>query len=167
MSLVLSLVENYKARPCCHAENGRFDTRGQHKCRTLGHYSKVTYLYYWNYWIIHLANTICEHQNGVWTSKMIDRVEKMRLEDKNNSQKMIIEYFANTKSVFAEFLRVHGMSKIVFGVRMVFANKRKRSYIFDVTPWFSMWTRQGLNLWPPDYESVALTNWATSPEKPP
>ncbi len=47
---------------------------------------------------------------------------------------MIIEYFANTKSVFAEFLRVHGMSKIVFGVRMVFANKRKRSYIFDVTP---------------------------------
>ena len=26
-----------------------------------------------------------------------------------------------------------------------------------------MWTRQGLNLWPPDYESVALTNWATSP----
>ena len=41
----------------------------------------------------------------------------MRLEDKNNSQKMMIGYFANTKSVFAGFLRVHGMSKIVFGVR--------------------------------------------------
>ena len=28
---------------------------------------------------------------------------------------------------------------------------------------FSAWTSQGLNLGPPDYESVALTNWATSP----
>ena len=26
-----------------------------------------------------------------------------------------------------------------------------------------LWTSQGLNLGPPDYESVALTNWATSP----
>ena len=56
---------------------------------------------------------------------MIDRVEKMRLEDKNNYQKMIIEYFANTKSVFAGFPCVHGMSGIVLGVRKVFANKRK------------------------------------------
>ena len=32
-----------------------------------------------------------------------------------------------------------------------------------VSAWFSMWTSQGLNLGPPDYESVALTNWATSP----
>ena len=58
----------------------------------------------------------------------IDRVEKMRLEDKNNSQKMIIEYFANTKSVFAGFPCVRGMSEIVFGVRKVFANKRKSTY---------------------------------------
>ena len=54
------------------------------------------------------------------------KLKKMRLEDKNNSQKMMIGYFANTKSVFAGFLRVHGMSKIVFGVRTVFANKRKK-----------------------------------------
>ncbi len=46
----------------------------------------------------------------------------------------------------------------VFGVRTVFAKQRKRSYIFDVTPLFSAWTSQGLNLGPPDYESVALTN---------
>ena len=49
----------------------------------------------------------------------------MRLEVENNSQKMMIAYFANTKSVFAGFPCVHGMSGIVLGVRMVFANKRK------------------------------------------
>ena len=27
-----------------------------------------------------------------------------------------------------------------------------------VTAWYSLWTSQGLNLGPPDYESVALTN---------
>ena len=32
-----------------------------------------------------------------------------------------------------------------------------------VSAWFLVWTSQGLNLGPPDYESVALTNWATSP----
>ena len=39
-----------------------------------------------------------------------------------------------------------------------------------VTAWFSLfyasWTSLGLNQGPPDYESVALTNWATSPVYP-
>ena len=38
-----------------------------------------------------------------------------------------------------------------------------------VTEWcncFCLWANQGLNLGPPDYESVALTNWAISPRKP-
>ena len=35
-----------------------------------------------------------------------------------------------------------------------------------VSAWFLVWTSQGLNLGPPDYESVALTNWATSPMHP-
>ncbi len=52
----------------------------------------------------------------------------MRLEVDNNSQKMMIGYFANTKSVFAEFPCVHGMSGIATGVRKVFANKRKSTY---------------------------------------
>ena len=52
----------------------------------------------------------------------------MRLEVENNSQKMMIGYFANTKSVFAGFPCVRGMSEIVFGVRKVFANKRKSTY---------------------------------------
>ena len=41
--------------------------------------------------------------------------------------------------------------------------KRKSTCEKLVSAWFSMWTSQGLNLGPPDYESVALTNWATSP----
>ena len=44
-----------------------------------------------------------------------------------------------------------------------FPRKRKSSYDFVVTAWFLMWTSLGLNQGPPDYESVALTNWATSP----
>ena len=39
----------------------------------------------------------------------------------------------------------------------------KKAVTFYATALFSMWTSQGLNLGPPDYESVALTNWATSP----
>ena len=42
--------------------------------------------------------------------------------------------------------------------------KRKSTYKISVSAWFSMWTSLGLNQGPPDYESVALTNWATSPE---
>lgn len=41
---------------------------------------------------------------------------------------MMIGYFANTKSVFAGFLGVHGASEIALGVRMVFADKRKSTY---------------------------------------
>ena len=44
-----------------------------------------------------------------------------------------------------------------------FPRKRKSSYDFVVTAWFPLWTSLGLNQGPPDYESVALTNWATSP----
>ena len=51
-------------------------------------------------------------------------LKKMRLEVENNSQKMMIGFFANTKSVFAGFPCVHGMSKIVFGVR-----KQKKKHL--------------------------------------
>ena len=44
-----------------------------------------------------------------------------------------------------------------------FTMSKEKAATFDVTAWFSVWTSQGLNLGPPDYESVALTNWATSP----
>ena len=54
---------------------------------------------------------------------------------------MVIGYFANTKSVFADFPCVHGMSEIVLGVRKVFANKRKSTYKIFVSARFSVWTR--------------------------
>ena len=77
---------------------------------------------------------------------------------KNNTLRTPKCHFANTKNVFARNNNEDIMFDKVFGVRTVFAKQRKRSYIFDVTPWFSVWTSQGLNLGPPDYESVALTN---------
>ena len=40
---------------------------------------------------------------------------------------------------------------------------KKKGVANFVTPWFWKWTSLGLNQGPPDYESVALTNWATSP----
>ena len=51
----------------------------------------------------------------------------------------------------------------VLYVHLMFTKKRKSTYKIIVSAWFSVWTSQGLNLGPPDYESVALTNWATSP----
>ena len=44
----------------------------------------------------------------------------------------------------------------VLRVRMVFAKQRKRSCDFLATPWFSVWTSQGLNLGPPDLWVVSL-----------
>ena len=46
----------------------------------------------------------------------------------------------------------------------MFTKKRKSTYKIFVSAWFLKWTSLGLNQGPPDYESVALTNWATSPE---
>ena len=40
---------------------------------------------------------------------------------------------------------------------IVYARKQKAATRF-VTAFCSLWTSQGLNLGPPDYESVALTN---------
>ena len=48
-------------------------------------------------------------------------------------------------------------------VRKLFAKREISNLRLLVSYWFSLWTSQGLNLGPPDYESVALTNWATSP----
>ena len=45
----------------------------------------------------------------------------------------------------------------------MFTKKRKSTYKIFVSAWFLKWTSLGLNQGPPDYESVALTNWATSP----
>ena len=48
--------------------------------------------------------------------------------------------------------------------------KKKAATNLFVTAWFplfyALWTSLGLNQGPPDYESVALTNWATSPMHP-
>ena len=44
-----------------------------------------------------------------------------------------------------------------------FPRKRKSTYRKSVSAWLLKWTSLGLNQGPPDYESVALTNWATSP----
>ena len=56
----------------------------------------------------------------------------------------------------------HGVIKMaVFS--HCFPKKKNQQLEFLLSYWFSVWTSQGLNLGPPDYESVALTNWATSP----
>ena len=56
----------------------------------------------------------------------------------------------------------HGVIKIaVFS--HCFPEKKNQQLEFLLSCWFSMWTSLGLNQGPPDYESVALTNWATSP----
>ena len=64
---------------------------------------------------------------------------------------------------FIEYFEVTQRSLRVFYVHLMFTKKRKSTYRIFVSAWFSAWTSQGLNLGPPDYESVALTNWATSP----
>ena len=48
---------------------------------------------------------------------------------------------------------------------MNFVSKLYKIIIFYDKLFFYIirWTLQGLNLWPTDYESVALTNWAKSP----
>ena len=56
-----------------------------------------------------------------------------------------------------ELYRLHYVSR-VFGVRTVFAMCMKKAVTKFVTAGFSTWAIQGLNLGPPDYESVALTN---------
>ena len=62
-----------------------------------------------------------------------------------------------------KFQKVTQRSLRTFYVHLMFTKKRKSTYKIFVSAWHSMWTSQGLNLGPPDYESVALTNWATSP----
>ena len=62
----------------------------------------------------------------------------------------------------SSLLKNHGVFKSnVFS--HCFPRKRKSTYRNSVSAWLLKWTSQGLNLGPPDYESVALTNWATSP----
>ena len=80
------------------------------------------------------------------------------------------KWFANKNNEICEqneWINYCRKIKLVFAkcnfVRKLFANKRKSTYKIFVSAWFSVWTSQGLNLGPPDYESVALTNWATSP----
>ena len=46
--------------------------------------------------------------------------------------------------------------------------ERRQIYSLRHSPWCNapdlfLWSRPGLNRWPPDYESDALTNWATGP----
>lgn len=54
-----------------------------------------------------------------------------------------------------ELYRLHYASR-VFGVRMVFATGMKKAVTKSVTALFSVWAIQGLNLGPPDYESVNI-----------
>ena len=60
--------------------------------------------------------------------------------------------------------KVTPKSHWAFYVHLMSTKKRKSTYEKFVSAWFSAWTSLGLNQGPPDYESVALTNWATSPE---
>ena len=53
---------------------------------------------------------------------------------------------------------------IEFSKSLCFPEKKNQQLEFLLSCWFLWWTSQGLNLGPPDYESVALTNWATSPK---
>ena len=59
--------------------------------------------------------------------------------------------------------KVTPRSLSLFYVHLMFTKKRKSTYKNLVSAWLSTWTSLGLNQGPPDYESVALTNWATSP----
>ena len=66
------------------------------------------------------------------------------------SLKFYVLNMANSNSLFTHCLR----------------KGKKKGVTNFVTPWFWKWTSLGLNQGPPDYESVALTNWATSPVYP-
>ena len=46
----------------------------------------------------------------------------------------------------------------VLYVHLMFTKKRKSTYKIIVSAWFSVWTSQGLNLGPPDYEFKELAN---------
>ena len=64
--------------------------------------------------------------------------------------------------MMSSLLKNHGVFKSnVFS--HCFPRKRKSTYRKSVSAWLLKWTSLGLNQGPPDYESVALTNWATSP----
>ena len=80
-----------------------------------------------------------------------------------------------TKRKRISFTGVSRLSLIITTFQRLCANcvqgvlvcKKKAATRLLVTAWFSLfyasWTSLGLNQGPPDYESVALTNWATSP----
>ena len=44
--------------------------------------------------------------------------------------------------------------------------KKTKDTTAEAVSFVFRWANQGLNLGPPDYESVALTNWAISPALP-
>lgn len=81
----------------------------------------------------------------------------------------------DTKRKRISFTGVSRLSLIIIVFQRLCANciqgvsacKKKAATRLFVTAWFSLfcilWTSLGLNQGPPDYESVALTNWATSP----
>ena len=57
-----------------------------------------------------------------------------------------------------EIQKVTLRSLFLLYVHLMITKKRKSTYKNFVSACFSLWTSQGLNLGPPDYESVALTN---------
>ena len=66
---------------------------------------------------------------------------------------------------FIEILCVNIINSNSLFTHCLRKSKKKAATKF-VTAWFPLWTSLGLNQGPPDYESVALTNWATSPMYP-
>ena len=69
--------------------------------------------------------------------------------------KDLLQFYEISEGHFYKVSRQKGHLKVT--------DKRKSTYRKSVSAWFSVWAIQGLNLGPPDYESVALTNWAKSP----
>ena len=82
---------------------------------------------------------------------------------------------------FTIFIRFYSIIIMYYRNSMILRDKKRRLkqnvYALFTQTWkkhlretrkclIFMWTSQGLNLGPPDYESVALTNWATSPNLP-
>ena len=66
---------------------------------------------------------------------------------------------------FIEILCVNIINSNSLFTHCLRKSKKKAATKF-VTACFPLWTSLGLNQGPPDYESVALTNWATSPVYP-
>ena len=101
------------------------------------------------------------------TLKLPKRYQYEGMEREKTTQNLVFALFSHVEMIRCEtlvacftladtiqnLLENHEVFKIaVFS--HCFPIKRKSSYDFVVTAWFSLWTSLGLNQGPPDYESV-------------